>query len=59
VMVTGDALGVPGTVSACAGAVLCFGLRLAAIKLDWHLPVARASRLAAEDVEAAARRDGR
>jgi uncharacterized membrane protein YeiH len=59
VMVTGDALGVPGAVSACAGAALCFGLRLAAIKLDWHLPVARASRLAAEDVEAAVRRDGR
>jgi uncharacterized membrane protein YeiH len=59
VMVTGDALGVPGAVSACAGAALCFGLRLAAIKLDWHLPVARASRLAAEDVEASKRRDGR
>jgi hypothetical protein len=58
-MVTGDALGVPGTASACAGAALCFGLRLAAIKLDWHLPVAHAPRQAAEDVEAAERRDGR
>ncbi|WP_371763791.1 trimeric intracellular cation channel family protein [Massilia sp.] len=56
VMVTGDALGVPGTVSACAGAALCFGLRLAAIKLDWHLPVAHASLKAAED---AAKAEGR
>ena len=56
VMVTGDALGVPGTASACAGAALCFGLRLAAIKLDWHLPVAHASLKAAED---AAKAEGR
>jgi uncharacterized membrane protein YeiH len=26
---------------ACAGAALCFGLRMAAIRDDWHLPVAR------------------
>jgi uncharacterized membrane protein YeiH len=56
VMVTGDALGVPGTASACAGAALCFGLRLAAIKLDWHLPVAHASLKAAAD---AAKAEGR
>lgn len=59
VMVTGDALGVPGATSACAGAALCFGLRLAAIKFDWHLPVAHTSRQAAEDAEAAKRRDAR
>lgn len=59
VMVTGDALGVPGTVSACAGAALCFGLRLAAIKLDWHLPVAHASLQAAEDAAKAERRNER
>lgn len=59
VMVTGDALGVPGPASACAGAALCFGLRLAAIKLDWHLPVAHVPRQAADDAEAARRRDGR
>jgi uncharacterized membrane protein YeiH len=59
VMVTGDALGVPGTVSACAGAALCFGLRLAAIKLDWHLPVAHASMQAAEDAAKAERRNER
>jgi len=57
VLVTGDALGLPGPVSACAGAALCFGLRLAAIRLDWHLPVARAARQAAIEAEAAARRD--
>jgi uncharacterized membrane protein YeiH len=57
VLVTGDALGLPGPVSACAGAALCFGPRLAAIRLDWHLPVARAPRLAADDAGAAARRD--
>jgi uncharacterized membrane protein YeiH len=59
VMVAGDALHLPGTVSACAGAALCFGLRLAAIRLDWHLPVPRASEQAAADVEAAERRDER
>jgi uncharacterized membrane protein YeiH len=59
VMVTGDALGVPGTASACAGAALCFGLRLAAIKLDWHLPVAHASLQAAEDAAKAESRNER
>jgi hypothetical protein len=38
---------------------LCFGLRLAAIKLDWHLPVARASRQAADDAATAEGRDER
>ncbi len=59
VMVTGDAFGVPGTASACAGAALCFGLRLAAIRLDWHLPVAQASLRAAEDAAKAERRNER
>jgi uncharacterized membrane protein YeiH len=58
-MVAGDSLHLPGTASACAGAALCFGLRLAAIRLDWHLPVARASEQAAADVEAAERGDQR
>jgi uncharacterized membrane protein YeiH len=57
VLVTGDALGLPGTLSACAGAALCFGLRLAAIKLDWHLPVAQASHRAAAEAAAAERPD--
>jgi len=47
----------PGTLSACAGAALCFGLRLAAIKLDWHLPVAQASHRAAAEAAAAERPD--
>jgi uncharacterized membrane protein YeiH len=55
VVVAGAALGLPGTAGACAGAALCFGLRLAAIRYDWHLPVARASAQAAADVEAAER----
>lgn len=37
-VVAGDALGLPSTVSACAGAALCFGLRMAAVRYDWHLP---------------------
>jgi uncharacterized membrane protein YeiH len=59
VMVAGDALQLPSTVSACAGAALCFGLRLAAIRNGWHLPVARASEQAASDIEAAESRDDR
>ena len=53
VLVAGDALHLPSTASACAGAALCFGLRLAAIRYDWHLPVAHASEQAAVDAEAA------
>ncbi|MGH8854066.1 MAG: trimeric intracellular cation channel family protein [Telluria sp.] len=41
VVVIGDALQLPATATACAGAALCFGLRLAAIRFDWHLPKAR------------------
>ena len=44
--------------SACAGAALCFGLRMAAIRYGWHLPVARASKQAALDAEASEGRDG-
>ena len=42
VVVIGDALQLPTTATACAGAALCFGLRLAAIRYGWHLPTARA-----------------
>lgn len=38
VVVIGDALQMPTTASALAGAALCFGLRLAAIRFGWHLP---------------------
>jgi uncharacterized membrane protein YeiH len=43
VVVAGDALRLPSTPTALAGAALCFGLRMAAIRLGWHLPVARAA----------------
>lgn len=42
VVVIGDALQLPSTATTCAGAALCFGLRLAAIRHGWHLPIARA-----------------
>jgi len=58
VVVAGAALGWPSTASACAGAALCFGLRMAAIRYGWHLPVARASKQAALDAEASEGRDG-
>jgi uncharacterized membrane protein YeiH len=39
--VIGHVLGLPSAPMACAGAALCFLLRMAAIRYDWHLPVAR------------------
>jgi uncharacterized membrane protein YeiH len=41
VVVIGHVLGLPSAPMACAGAALCFFLRMAAIRYDWHLPVAR------------------
>ncbi len=41
IVVAGDALQLPTTATACAGAAVCFGLRLAAIRFGWHLPTAR------------------
>jgi len=41
VVVIGHVLGWPTTITACAGAALCLGLRLAAIRYGWHLPTAR------------------
>ena len=38
VVVAGDALQWSSSVSALAGAVLCFVLRMLAIRFDWHLP---------------------
>ena len=40
VVVIGDALRLPSAAAATAGALLCFGLRLLAIRRKWHLPVA-------------------
>lgn len=41
VVVIGGQLGVPPSAAAIAGAALCFGLRLLAIKRGWQLPRAR------------------
>jgi uncharacterized membrane protein YeiH len=41
VVVIGDALRLPSTVMTIAGAVLCFGLRLMAMRRGWRLPIAR------------------
>ncbi|MFN3790198.1 trimeric intracellular cation channel family protein [Massilia sp.] len=41
VVVLGDALQLPAAPTASAGAALCFGLRVAAIRFGWHLPTAR------------------
>jgi uncharacterized membrane protein YeiH len=43
VMVIGRMLHVPSYAAASAGAVLCFGLRLIAIRHGWRLPIARPS----------------
>lgn len=44
VVVTGSMLGLPPTPVTLAGAVLCFGLRVLAMRYGWHLPVAGAER---------------
>jgi uncharacterized membrane protein YeiH len=40
VVVVGHVLNLPPAAMAIAGAVLCFGIRLIAIRRGWHLPVA-------------------
>lgn len=40
VVALGHVLGLPGTSTAVAGALLCFILRMTALRLGWHLPVA-------------------
>jgi uncharacterized membrane protein YeiH len=40
-VVIGQWLQIPPTVSTIVGALLCFGLRLMAIRRGWHLPVAK------------------
>lgn len=44
VVVVGHVLNFPPTATAIAGAVLCFGIRLIAIRRGWRLPVAGLSR---------------
>jgi uncharacterized membrane protein YeiH len=41
VVVLGHVLALPSLATTSAGAVLCFGLRLAAMRYGWHLPTAR------------------
>jgi uncharacterized membrane protein YeiH len=41
VVVIGDALRLSSTATTIAGAALCFGLRLMAIRRGWRLPIAR------------------
>lgn len=43
VVVAGRMLHFPPAVAAAAGAVLCFGLRIVALRRGWQLPVARSS----------------
>jgi uncharacterized membrane protein YeiH len=49
VVVLGDQLDVPSAATTVAGAALCFGLRLLAIRRGWRLPVARHPAPAAGD----------
>ena len=42
VVVIGDGLQLPSAEVTLAGAALCFGLRMMAIRRGWHLPIARA-----------------
>jgi uncharacterized membrane protein YeiH len=41
VVVIGNALRLPSAPVTIVGAILCFGLRLIAIRRGWHLPIAR------------------
>jgi uncharacterized membrane protein YeiH len=41
VVVLGQVLGIPPAASTALGAVLCFGLRMVAIRRGWRLPVAK------------------
>lgn len=43
VVVGGQMLRLPSSVSSIAGAVLCFGLRFMAMRYHWQLPIARSS----------------
>ena len=41
IVVIGSLMHLPSTAATIAGAALCFGLRVMAIRRGWHLPVAR------------------
>ncbi len=56
VVVIGDALRLPSAAATCAGAALCFGLRLAAIRRGWHLPIAGPRKHSGAKIDAAENR---
>jgi len=47
-VVIGQLLQIPPAVTTIVGALLCFGLRLMAIRRGWQLPVARRTGRSAE-----------
>jgi len=56
IVVIGRALNLPAAPTAICGAAVCFGLRLTAIRYDWHLPRARDARSAGTAPESSTRR---
>lgn len=52
VVVAGQALSLPPTATAIAGAALCFGLRLVAMRRGWRLPVAELPKRPAPEADA-------
>ncbi len=51
VVVVGEALQLPSALTVLAGALLCFGLRMMAVRRGWHLPVARSNVAAGSALE--------
>ena len=51
VEVIGDRLALPSALVTAAGAILCFGLRLMAIRRGWHLPIARQPSLSPDEAD--------
>lgn len=43
VVVIGEAVQLPSSLTVIAGALLCFGLRMMAVRRGWQLPIARSS----------------
>jgi uncharacterized membrane protein YeiH len=56
VVVIGSLLDLPSTAATITGAVLCFGLRVMAIRRGWRLPIARVHQ-PSDDAQGAARDD--
>jgi len=49
VVVVGESVNLPSTVTTLAGIVICLGLRLGGIYRGWHLPTATPSKAADTD----------